>query len=508
MPPKKGAHSVVAMAAFLLSTLIEDSHGADTHTDELHTINNMGCLHDPNNEKTNQLQHILPLIYANVQNNQQGTGLVINNNANYKWICHKDENSGNVQYITLYSIQDNLPVYSAYKASPAYKGTPGPALTRPGWKDPNPSVINNMALPTDADYKLGAASLIDRGHLFAAAYASANQEQFKSTFKMTNVVAQDSFFNRKVWSQAERILKAVGMKECLGMNNAGLSGIPLVVTGAVPENQNADLADQPYFSVQPIDPIRKTPTAGRNRFKVPVLMWTTMWCMLNNNVQYHVSFIGANGPYGNVRFYRNFNIFQEELGAMYGITQNGNPLPWQSMTPAQPNRQIVALLEDEISKQDGIGWANTHQQVWRSRFRSERINFLETLLYDNLFQMDINVRSQDIEAARRGVNRKRRSTSQTAVQANTTFTLVEIIDQDPDSDFTLTEYSVVEKIKETGKTQTHTIDMDKNKLIESSDPTGSKLTGSFKDEDGTVKEMNKEKSSEKIISIALTPRTP
>lgn len=501
MPFKKGAHSVVALAAFLLLTVTEELHGTDTHTDELHGINNKGCLHDANNEKTNQLQHILPLIYANVQSSANGNGLVINNKAKYKWICHTDDNSVNVQYITLYNIQDNLPVYSAYKASPAYRGTLGPALKRPGWKDPNPSAINNKVLPTDDDYKLGPASLIDRGHLFAAAYASADQAQFKSTFKITNVVAQDSIFNRKVWSQAERILKAVGMKECLGMTNkAGQSGIPVVVTGAVPENLKADPIYQPYYSVRPINPITKEPIVGRNRFKVPVLMWTTMWCM---NIGFHVSFIGANSPLGEVKFYRNFKVFEQELAGMYGI---GNP--WLGKTTPDKNEKVERLIGQEFVGQDGrISWAINKQQVWMSGFRAQRINFLETLLYDNFFQMDIQLDSIGITGVR-GINRKRRSTSPTAVQTNTTFTLVEIKDQDPDSDFKLTECSVVEKINEKGKTQSHTIDMDKNKLIESSDPTGSKITGSYQGKDGIVKEMKKEQSKEKTISIVLSPRTP
>ena len=51
MPP------VVALAAFLLLTITEELHCSDTHTHELHGNNNMGCLHDPNNEK---LQMVLP----------------------------------------------------------------------------------------------------------------------------------------------------------------------------------------------------------------------------------------------------------------------------------------------------------------------------------------------------------------------------------------------------------------------------------------------------------------
>ena len=112
--------------------------------------------------------------------------------------------------------------------------------------------------------------------MFAAAYASADEDQYKSTFKMTNVVAQDSIFNWKVWSQAERILKAVGMNTCLHPIG-GQAGIPLVVTGAVPENRKADFMDQSYYSVRPINPLTKEVIAGRRGFKVPVLMWTTMW---------------------------------------------------------------------------------------------------------------------------------------------------------------------------------------------------------------------------------------
>ena len=164
-------------------------------------------------------------------------------------------------------------------------------MKRPGWKDPNPPAINNIGLPTDADYKLGPASLIDRGHLFAAAYASADKAQYESTFKMTNAVAQDFIFNRKVWSQAERFLKAVGLKACLP--NGPQPGIPLVVTGAIPENLHPNVADRRLFNIN-------------NKFKVPVLMWTTMWCILNNNIEYHVSFIGDNGPRGDVMFKGNW----------------------------------------------------------------------------------------------------------------------------------------------------------------------------------------------------------
>ena len=187
---------------------------------------------------------------------------------------------------------------------------------------------------------------------------------------------------------------------------------------------------------------------------------------------------------------------------MYGI----GPLnPWHGMATPQTNDGINNLLDPEIQNQDELSWANNEQVKWKSGFRAMRINFLENLLQANLFQMNINVASSDIAAVRGNQNQNRRSTSQTAVQTNTSFTLVEILDQDPDSDFRLTECSVIE---ETGKTQSHTIDMETNKLIESTDPTGSKLIGRFQGKYGTVKEIKKEKSNEKTIYIVLSPRTP
>eukprot|EP00092_Neocalanus_flemingeri_P006326 GFUD01006808.1.p2 GENE.GFUD01006808.1~~GFUD01006808.1.p2 ORF type:complete len:190 (-),score=36.40 GFUD01006808.1:176-745(-) len=177
------------------------------------------------------------------------------------------------------------------------------------------------------------------------------------------------------------------------------------------------------------------------------------------------------------------------------------------------NQNFPNTYEVDISTSPEMSFAN-HVQIfkWTNNIRLQRLDFIETLLTNNFQQMGITVDFRAVTALRAGQNRKRRSVlgpvSSSEIQGNSTVALVNILDKDPDAEFRFTKCSFIEQNIQTGTTQEHMLDMENDKLIESSDKTGSDLTGNFLGEDGTIQEMQEEVSKVKTISIVLKPRTP
>ena len=176
------------------------------------------------------------------------------------------------------------------------------------------TTIWHTELPNDQSF---SNSRFDRGHLFAANYASDEAQQ-KATYRITNVVAQDPDFNEKQWRKAESWLMKEGMFKCKhpGGDITKTVGSSYVLTGAVIGRQ-AENGD-PGFQ----DGLYRIKYGQDEEMQVPTHMWTTMLCDNGNGGIQHMSFIGSNYQDGHVVFYRSFQDFTADLNAMYGGTGN------------------------------------------------------------------------------------------------------------------------------------------------------------------------------------------
>ncbi|KAE8279453.1 hypothetical protein D5F01_LYC23042 [Larimichthys crocea] len=197
-------------------------------------------------------------------------GGVSKNNNRYRIICQTY--NGVQRYLTVYDIENRIPVFSAYE----YKGSEG---DRPGvpWKiepqlelgtnlgdnmmkeDSNIN-YNNQAVDKDyekAEKKKGQKVIkYDRGHLFPANHAS-DQDELESTFTLTNAVPQDSNFNRGRWSQMEQCMKCI-MDYFISAHNFKC----FVVVGAKPGNTK----------------LNDNNNIAKKKVNIPSMMWSAFRC--------------------------------------------------------------------------------------------------------------------------------------------------------------------------------------------------------------------------------------
>uniref|UniRef100_A0A3Q1IK89 DNA/RNA non-specific endonuclease/pyrophosphatase/phosphodiesterase domain-containing protein n=2 Tax=Anabas testudineus TaxID=64144 RepID=A0A3Q1IK89_ANATE len=145
----------------------------------------------------------------------------------YKVICQTYENVG--RFVTLYDIQNKIPVFSAYK----YKGEKG---RKPEcfWKiEPqleNKDNINMEDCNITTEYNNQASyndysGTYDKGHLFPLSYGF-NEDDKISTYTLTNAVPQVDSFNQGSWRRMESCVKCILDKYC--------NGEGYLVTGAKP----------------------------------------------------------------------------------------------------------------------------------------------------------------------------------------------------------------------------------------------------------------------------------
>ena len=139
-------------------------------------------------------------------------------------------------------------------------------------------------------------SPIDKGHMIAAGYATADKDRMYDTFSYTNVVPQFAAFNRGAWAQAEKYIRAWGVK-CQAKVLKGMRTRVFIVVGAIPSTRTK----QPRFYGAPgfsnFEGESHILKNGEYRIVVPYLMWTAACCTLEDNTVVDVmAFARENSP--------------------------------------------------------------------------------------------------------------------------------------------------------------------------------------------------------------------
>ena len=149
-------------------------------------------------------------------------------------------------------------------------------------------------------------SRIDKGHMIAARYAS-NYDMMYDTFSYTNAVPQFAAFSRGAWAQAEKYIRAWGVK-CQDKVLKGMRTRVFIVVGAIPSTRT----DRPRFYGAPgfsnFEGESHVLKNGEYRIVVPYLMWTAACCTLAdkyNTVVGVTAFARENSPSKTpVRFFK------------------------------------------------------------------------------------------------------------------------------------------------------------------------------------------------------------
>ncbi|XP_029932725.1 endonuclease domain-containing 1 protein-like [Myripristis murdjan] len=173
------------------------------------------------------------------------------NQSRYKPICQTYNSER--RFVTLYDINNKIPVFSAYKYIGNRTGRP-----KQNWRielqlevemtDQSNAVYMNQAGNNDYKNQLD----LDRGHLFPSSHAFTTDDK-KSTFTLTNIVPQAGSFNKNSWSKMESCVKCVLQKYCIN-NNELHEGF--VVTGAQPSTNN-------FLN---------------NKINIPSMLWSAFCC--------------------------------------------------------------------------------------------------------------------------------------------------------------------------------------------------------------------------------------
>ena len=124
---------------------------------------------------------------------------------------------------------------------------------------------------------------IERGHMIAARYATADKDRMNATFSYTNVVPQFKSLNNGAWKTAEGDIVTWG-KNC--QNKAAehkLVARIFVVVGVIPStyNKNPRFYGAPGFSN--FLGQSRIPKNGEYRIVLPDIMWTGACCILADN---------------------------------------------------------------------------------------------------------------------------------------------------------------------------------------------------------------------------------
>lgn len=196
----------------------------------------------------------------------------------YKYICQLYKN--NYRFASLYSLQNRIPVYSAYTAAVTcedFHRTTANWFIEPQISEED-SNLNAMSKEQDfkpKDYRTRAKqarnvdyqnSGYDKGHLFPRSYACSNDDQ-KATFTLTNAVPQVTSFNTGSWNRAEDTSKTIMKDHC------NLPGDErYFITGAIPSEHNTI----------------------NNRVNIPDEMWTAACCQTNDERTFTFGFYALN----------------------------------------------------------------------------------------------------------------------------------------------------------------------------------------------------------------------
>ncbi|KAK2863296.1 hypothetical protein Q5P01_002829 [Channa striata] len=173
---------------------------------------------------------------------------VIQDMNRYKVICqtHNDKR----RFVTLYDIENKIPVFSAYKFKGAERGErPKVWMIEPELEGSNMKKQGFYNQAVDNDYK--NYKDYTRGHLFPSFY-TVDASDRESTFTLTNVVPQVKSFNEGSWNKMEICVKCVLEMYC--KHNNVIEGY--IVTGAKPGQQ----------------------TLGTKKINIPSVLWSAFCC--------------------------------------------------------------------------------------------------------------------------------------------------------------------------------------------------------------------------------------
>lgn len=466
--------------------LLTGWNGSQASTEPTETVLNPSSKNCLDSEQTLNLLPFLPLLKAKQTANNDEIKTI---NGGFGWICQKSKGSANkkTQYITLYDVNNNLPVYSAYITEP-WKTDRNGNLQATQFKREkfdnlkNPSLaVGKWQIPI-SNYESYTGSGLDRGHLFAAQYAT-DEDQNKATYRITNTVPQDHDFNSNQWKAAETYMKDVAFREC--QTNGGVS---FVFTGAVTGFQ-----DQTFEITKPDNP-------GTVEKQIPTHLWTTMICVQHNNILMHQSFIGSNYQKGEIVFYKNFHHFRSDLKAMYKADNDLFSTKAYNMIP---------LITDYLNLPESHYIFKNDQpllELWRGQIVAmERARCLYDSFAYFMRLSGYNVDMARIEMPAPTTRNKRETKHVPQSDEKVSFFLMMINDTNPKKDLELGTIKLTELDSKTNKpVDDLMIDIKKKEHTEQK-TGGTAVTFSFLEDGGQEIVMKKGKSTSKI-NIVLKPR--
>lgn len=295
--------------------------------------------------------------------------LPANSLGRYQYACQmSNTNEEETQYVTLYSQEHKIPIFSAYQAEPfeTDQNTVVRNLRNRPVENPRPATRGNWEenddreeYPRNIDYHVSEG--FDKGHLFPWQYAT-DAVQAQATMKLTNAVPQDTIFNQEQWKEAETLLKNTVLLDCQDNGHT-----PILFTGAVPDyfGQNdasiqelrnlqpsvmtQEMIDNTFFQVKIGFTLKSDERKGvrwdypkeklkwtTKKVTVPTHMWTAFICLntANQATTNFLAYIGMNIQTGIIKWYTDNSLFQTVLQRMYRdqfTWHFGNLAPPQNM---------------------------------------------------------------------------------------------------------------------------------------------------------------------------------
>eukprot|EP00092_Neocalanus_flemingeri_P058461 GFUD01069670.1.p1 GENE.GFUD01069670.1~~GFUD01069670.1.p1 ORF type:complete len:461 (-),score=86.00 GFUD01069670.1:212-1594(-) len=392
----------------------------------------------------------------------------------------------------------------------------------------------------------------NRGHLFPWAYAK-NADQARTTMRLTNCVPQDQVFNQYQWRLSETKLKKNYIDEC----NKVSTNKAIVVTGSVAqyfgENPKKDHKNmkigktdknQRFYDLSPntkIDLV-ESDEEMKNKITVPTHMWTYYLCVSETfEVLDQVSYIGLNYRTGVIKWYTNLDKFLSTLTKMYD-KQNVQfiPLyPLHAFTEAAikswKSSLNVAVEMEKMDKKTCFGtqglkvktmqcnedpvaekqfWDNVNVFNIRKLNEKSRLNYLMRFYGTNFVYSDVQLNAarpvtetvEKVEKTQKISEEKKRKKRSTVNTDKVIQKAIQIMDNDPNSDFIIKECSILETYINGTLREEHVFNFENNILIQDKNVNSGSNLNATTFIDGKVTEAKKEVSKKREINIILQKR--
>eukprot|EP00092_Neocalanus_flemingeri_P033862 GFUD01036823.1.p1 GENE.GFUD01036823.1~~GFUD01036823.1.p1 ORF type:complete len:414 (-),score=99.74 GFUD01036823.1:558-1799(-) len=201
--------------------------------------------------------------------------------------------------------------------------------------------------------------------------------------RMSNIIPQDKTFNEQVWKKAEDFLYGIAAR-CLK-----LEGVPIFVTGAVPDFYGWSEEDTPPYMPPPKNKkffmnifsheswsstLKEMEPAKESDIVVPTHMWTHYECLsgdMGKRIHPSLSFIGLNYRTGVIKVYNeheddddNTRAFTETLGHLY----NNDALKLWHQKLKKRTIQNNDAYQTEVEKRKADIDKKNKEGVWKDKF--------------------------------------------------------------------------------------------------------------------------------------------